>query len=653
MKISVRHLFLCAAAASFTLTPAVFAQDNKQPDPAATPAPASAEAKPDKSAEPAAPPPAADKPAPAPAVAPSMEEPAAPVATPAPETPAKDDDSAPANLRRLDEDDGDSGAPQSHQEKVHERVQRAHEHAASVHAAVRANRVDRDIVNVFSDSFLPKDEKVDNVVAVFGNSTAEGEATDSVVAVFGNAHASGRVGDAVVAVLGDNEVNGAVGDSAVAVLGNLTVDGHVKGDVVSVLGDIKFGPNAEVDGDVVCVGGSVTKSASAILHHAPERVGVGFMHGGAGLKAWVRQCFLYGRPLAFGPNLMWAWWIALGFLALYALLALIFGKGVNKCVDTFEQRPGFSILTALLTVLLGPIAIIVLAITGVGVFVIPFLAAALFFASLFGTAVMLAWIGRRIGKLLGFTHPALAVLCGGVIVLLLYTIPVAGFIVYKLLGWIGLGVVVYTLLGAMKRERPVPPVTPTFAGPGAGGSVPPVVPTAPVAGTVPGEPLTDPAVAAAAVSPTPAVAAPVALTPPVLPAAMLPRAGFWIRLAALLLDVVIVAIICSLLSGFFPTGSHLRVKADLLPSLALYGALMWKLRGTTVGGIVCGLKVIRLDDRPIDWGTAIVRALSCFLSLFVMGLGFIWVVFDDQRQSWHDKIAGTTVVRVPKGVSLV
>ena len=80
---------------------------------------------------------------------------------------------------------------------------------------------------------------------------------------------------------------------------------------------------------------------------------------------------------------------------------------------------------------------------------------------------------------------------------------------------------------------------------------------------------------------------------------------------------------------------------------------MWKTKGTTIGGIVCGLKVVRLDDRPIDWPTAIVRALGCFLSMAVAGLGFLWVVFDADRQSWHDKIAGTTVVRVPKGTSLL
>jgi uncharacterized RDD family membrane protein YckC len=87
--------------------------------------------------------------------------------------------------------------------------------------------------------------------------------------------------------------------------------------------------------------------------------------------------------------------------------------------------------------------------------------------------------------------------------------------------------------------------------------------------------------------------------------------------------------------------------------LAAYGAVMWQLRGTTVGGSICHLKVVRLDDRPLDWTCAIVRALSCFLSLIVVGLGFLWVAFDDEKQSWHDKIAGTVVVQVPKGVALI
>jgi uncharacterized RDD family membrane protein YckC len=87
-----------------------------------------------------------------------------------------------------------------------------------------------------------------------------------------------------------------------------------------------------------------------------------------------------------------------------------------------------------------------------------------------------------------------------------------------------------------------------------------------------------------------------------------------------------------------------------LLALAVYGAVMWKLRGSTIGGIVFDLRVVRLDGREVDWSTAIVRALACFLSLAVAGLGFIWIAFDDAKQAWHDKIAGTVVVRLVKGV---
>jgi uncharacterized RDD family membrane protein YckC len=87
--------------------------------------------------------------------------------------------------------------------------------------------------------------------------------------------------------------------------------------------------------------------------------------------------------------------------------------------------------------------------------------------------------------------------------------------------------------------------------------------------------------------------------------------------------------------------------------LAAYGAVMWKLRGSTIGGIVFDLRVVRLDGREIDWATAIVRALGCFLSLAVGGLGFFWIAFDEAKQAWHDKIAGTVVVRVEKSIALL
>jgi uncharacterized RDD family membrane protein YckC len=125
-----------------------------------------------------------------------------------------------------------------------------------------------------------------------------------------------------------------------------------------------------------------------------------------------------------------------------------------------------------------------------------------------------------------------------------------------------------------------------------------------------------------------------------MPESGLPRAGFWIRMVALLIDLILIGII-------------FRSNTIILPALAIYGAVLWKLKGSTVGGIIFGLKVVRHDGRPLDWATSVVRALACFLSLIFLCLGFIWIAFDPEKQGWHDKIAGTVVVRLPRGVSLV
>src|SRR5690606_10102392 len=85
-----------------------------------------------------------------------------------------------------------------------------------------------------------------------------------------------------------------------------------------------------------------------------------------GLHAWVAQCLRKGRLLAFGSNLMWAWWIGIAFVGFYGLLALLFPRGVEKCAITFEQSPEYSVLTAVLVTLLTPLLMVLVAITVVG-----------------------------------------------------------------------------------------------------------------------------------------------------------------------------------------------------------------------------------------------------------------------------------------------
>jgi len=474
------------------------------------------------------------------------------------------------------------------------------------------------LVSIFHDSTLPAGEHAAAVVSVLGSSTSAGE-----------------VDNAVVSVLGSTHVTGPVGDSAVAVLGDTYVDSHVGDSVVAVMGDVELGPHAEV-GNVVAIGGELRRDPLAVIHGDVQNVvlfgSVGHMEW---LRSWVKHRLLYGRPLGFAPGLGWAWSMALCFLAIYLLIALLFPAGVTRCVRTMEEQPGRTVLAALVTLLLKPIVFLLILVTVIGAILLPFLCFALFIAGLFGKAVALAWIGRRIIPQRDAEHappPVLAVLVGGAIVLLLYVIPVFGFIAYKMLSILGLGIVVYTLLLAHRSSRAAGSASPAAEAASAT--------AAPAASSVPVEP---PAAEAPPAQEPPAEAA-IPPPPPPISIALEDRAGFWHRALALLLDLILIGIMCSIV------GLHSH---GVLVLLAAYGAVMWKLRGTTIGGIICNLRVVRLDGRAIDWPTAIVRALGCFLSAVVAGLGFIWVVFDPERQSWHDKIAGTVVVRTPRGTALV
>src|SRR5579863_1719367 len=292
----------------------------------------------------------------------------------------------------------------------------------------------------------------------------EGETADSVVSVFGSSTSDGNAGD-VVSILGDTRVTGEVSDSAVAVLGNTYIDGKVDGDTVTVLGDLDLGPRADIGGDAVVVGGSIHRDPAALIHGTVQNVLGGNFGSLEWLHAWVRHCLLYARPLAFAHGLGWAWGLALACLALYVGLALLFREGLSRCVHTFETQPGRTVLAGLSAALLTPVLLVLLFITVIGIAAVPFVVFTLLCVSLFGKAVMLAWLGGRITGKSGAdstNHPAVAVLLGGAVVLVLYVVPILGFLVYKLLGFLGLGAVVYTLILSLRANRaakmgPAPP----------------------------------------------------------------------------------------------------------------------------------------------------------------------------------------------------
>lgn len=68
--------------------------------------------------------------------------------------------------------------------------------------------------------------------------------------------------------------------------------------------------------------------------------------------------------------------------------------------------------------------------------------------------------------------------------------------------------------------------------------------------------------------------------------------------------------------------------------------------GQTWGRRIVGIKVVRTDDGAAPgWGKAIGRSLFAgFISANVFYLGYLWMIWDGEKQTWHDKVAGTYVV---------
>jgi uncharacterized RDD family membrane protein YckC len=132
--------------------------------------------------------------------------------------------------------------------------------------------------------------------------------------------------------------------------------------------------------------------------------------------------------------------------------------------------------------------------------------------------------------------------------------------------------------------------------------------------------------------------------------------GFWLRVAASIIDTVLV-LVCTIpllvaIYGFAyfdqTDGAVVRGPAEVLiswvaPVVAVIA--FWVLKQATPGKMVVGARVVNAKTGgSLSTGRAIARYLAYFVSVLPLGLGILWVAFDSRKQGWHDKIAGTLVV---------
>ena len=135
-------------------------------------------------------------------------------------------------------------------------------------------------------------------------------------------------------------------------------------------------------------------------------------------------------------------------------------------------------------------------------------------------------------------------------------------------------------------------------------------------------------------------------------------AGFWIRVGASIIDSILILIIIAPLLTFiygeeywvsesFIQGTWDVLLNYLLPAIAII--IFWIYRSATPGKMVLGLTIVdaQTGGKP-STGQFIGRYLGYYVSMIPLFLGFIWVGIDKRKQGWHDKLAGTVVIRNTK-----
>ena len=120
------------------------------------------------------------------------------------------------------------------------------------------------------------------------------------------------------------------------------------------------------------------------------------------------------------------------------------------------------------------------------------------------------------------------------------------------------------------------------------------------------------------------------------------RAGFWRRFAAALIDGLIVGLTAGILEGVFRSTGYLL---GLLVAAAYFTYFEGGPSGAGLGKRALRIRVVDFDSGgQIGYGRGFIRYIGRWVSAIVFYLGYLWMLWDPQRQCWHDKFAHDLVV---------
>ena len=123
-----------------------------------------------------------------------------------------------------------------------------------------------------------------------------------------------------------------------------------------------------------------------------------------------------------------------------------------------------------------------------------------------------------------------------------------------------------------------------------------------------------------------------------------PRANFFQRAGAYIVDLILVGIVAVILYLILDVTGYLIAIAL---SIAYFIYFEGSASGQTIGKRVLGIRVVDYGSGgPLGYGKAFLRYIGRLASGAICYLGYLWSIWDKEKQTWHDKIANTVVVPV-------
>jgi uncharacterized RDD family membrane protein YckC len=147
-------------------------------------------------------------------------------------------------------------------------------------------------------------------------------------------------------------------------------------------------------------------------------------------------------------------------------------------------------------------------------------------------------------------------------------------------------------------------------------------------------------------------------------------AGFWIRLVATIVDMIVLGVVTFIILKLLGLGTPPEITIDPGNPDAAVGLIMSAMRqvalasavsmliglfysvifvgwcGQTPGKMLLGLKIIRVDGGEADYIKAFIRWIGYLISALPLAVGYIMAAFTENKRALHDYIAGTRVVHL-------